>query len=265
MADIERRMMVCQVVGDSGVGKSSLLLAYGHEKVSKDYMPAIIDTCVCVCVCVLMSLLYSIETCVISDSIDGVTLSIQLGDSNADEIREYATQTGHKRTPAIQAPDVVLVCYSVVDRQSFNNTPSFADMMRTRYGQSLQIALIGLKNDLRRTSDLGTGQANGTQEVSGPRQDASGPQETSRVRDGSGAGEDGGGNGGDGDCGDDTMQVTLEEATAMSFRIRTVYHAVCCARNVDEVKQVCTEVFQAVLVALQKSQPHSSQKSCVCM
>ena len=41
-----------------------------------------IDTCVCVCVCVLMSLLYSIETCVISDSIDGVTLSIQLGDSN---------------------------------------------------------------------------------------------------------------------------------------------------------------------------------------
>ena len=124
----------------------------------------------------------------------------------------------------------------------------FADMMRTRYGQSLQIALIGLKNDLRRTSDLGTGQANGTQEVSGPRQDASGPQETSRVRDGSGAGEDGGGNGGDGDCGDDTMQVTLEEATAMSFRIRTVYHAVCCARNVDEVKQVRNPIAYTLLI-----------------
>ena len=124
----------------------------------------------------------------------------------------------------------------------------FVEMMRNRYGQSLQIGLIGLKNDLRRTSDLGTGQANETQEVSGPREDTSGAHEASRVRDGSGAGEDVGGNGGDGDGGDDTMQVTLEEATAMSSRIRTVYHAVCCARNVDEVKQVRNPIAHTLLI-----------------
>ena len=41
--------------------------------------------------------------------------------------------------------------------------------------------------------------------------------------------------------------------------------SVCLCTHVHVRRQVCTEVFQAVLVALQKSQPHSSQKSCVCM
>ncbi|KAF7994205.1 hypothetical protein HCN44_001338 [Aphidius gifuensis] len=118
----------CIVVGDSGVGKTSLLLKYSKNDqylLSSEYIPP------------------SIETCVVTVMVDEKPLHLGLWDTT-----EETDYHSFKRLVYIKT-DVLLICFSLVDPASFENVKAKWYPEVRHHCPATPIILVGTKLDLR--------------------------------------------------------------------------------------------------------------------
>eukprot|EP01097_Dermamoeba_algensis_P008178 TRINITY_DN5334_c0_g1_i1.p1 TRINITY_DN5334_c0_g1~~TRINITY_DN5334_c0_g1_i1.p1 ORF type:complete len:198 (-),score=40.87 TRINITY_DN5334_c0_g1_i1:242-835(-) len=115
----------CVVVGDGGVGKTCMLIAYTQQKFPEDYIPTVFD---------------NYEALI---NFEGKEVKFSLWDT--------AGQEGYARIRTLSYPrtDIFLLCYSVVNPTSFVN-------VKDRWCRELQhlcpttpIILVGTQIDLR--------------------------------------------------------------------------------------------------------------------
>jgi len=113
------------VVGDSGVGKTCMLISYTTNAFPSEYIPTIFED-------------YNANVMV-----DGRPIQLNLNDTNGSE--EY------DRLRPLQYPDtqIFLICFAVNNRRSFQNiTDKWApELIHHRPG--VPMILCGLKSDLR--------------------------------------------------------------------------------------------------------------------
>ena len=85
------------VIGDGGVGKTSLIKCYAHDQFPEEHVPTILDC-------------YSAEV-----NINNRPLSLQIWDSAGQDDYIRLRPLGYANA------DVFLICYAVSDRDSFVN------------------------------------------------------------------------------------------------------------------------------------------------
>ena len=115
----------CVVVGDGAVGKTSLLMSYGHDNFPTEYVPTVFDN-------------YSATV-----EVDGKAVNLSLWDTAGQEDYDRLRPLSYPGT------DVFLVCYSVVDPASFEHTSKkWLPELKTN-AQSVPTILVGTKLDLK--------------------------------------------------------------------------------------------------------------------
>jgi len=120
----------CVVVGDGAVGKTCLLATYSRDEFPSEYVPTVFD---------------NYETAVMMDS---VCYNLNLWDTAGQEEYDKLRHLSYPET------DVFVVCFSVVDPDSFAN-------VSTRWVKELRdhcpdtpVLLVGTKLDLRGDSNM---------------------------------------------------------------------------------------------------------------
>ncbi|CAH1365434.1 hypothetical protein MTP99_001697 [Tenebrio molitor] len=113
------------VVGDGGCGKTCLLIAFAKDTFNSEYRPTVF------------------ENYVADLEVDGKTVELSLWDTSGQE--------DYDRLRPIQYPetDVVLICFSVVWKDSLENVPLRWFPEVQHFCPDIPILLIGTKNDLR--------------------------------------------------------------------------------------------------------------------
>ena len=115
----------CVVVGDGAVGKTSMLMSYGHDSFPTEYVPTVFDN-------------YTATV-----EVDGKAVTLSLWDTAGQEDYDRLRPLSYPGT------DVFLVCYSVVDPQSFENaSKKWLPELKTN-AQSVPTILVGTKLDLK--------------------------------------------------------------------------------------------------------------------
>ena len=114
----------CVLVGDEGVGKTSLLISYTRNKFPEFYVPTILD-----------NLAVNVE-------IRNKTYTLALFDTNSpnqsDQCLFYA--------------DVFLLCFSLNDLSSFQNVEKWHSIVKLK-NSTAKVILVGMKSDLREDSE----------------------------------------------------------------------------------------------------------------
>lgn len=118
----------CVAVGDSGVGKGSMLFAYATGKFPRARIPADIPDN------------YSLMTMVDGGEWTSLDLYFTPGSEDYDQLR-----------PLLWYPqtNLFLVCFSVVELGSFESVPSWVKEIRQHCGWKVPFLLCGTKTDLR--------------------------------------------------------------------------------------------------------------------
>ena len=115
----------CVVIGDSGIGKSSLIITFCSGWFPKDYIP--------------------IETNNFSKTI--------LFQNNPVDIKPFDTLSQPKyeevRSLTYEGTDVFIICFSLVEPQSLENVASKWVKEAHDFSSEAPIILVGLKKDLR--------------------------------------------------------------------------------------------------------------------
>jgi small GTP-binding protein len=114
----------CVVLGDGGIGKTCLLLAYTSNSFSTEYVPTVFDN-------------YAIDICV-----DGHLVKLLLWDTPGQE--EYA----RLRALSYAAADVVLICFALNSMLSLENAREQWMAEVRGYLPKVPVVLAGLKSDL---------------------------------------------------------------------------------------------------------------------
>jgi len=130
MASISLKLVV---VGDGAVGKTCLLISYAKgEFLASEYVPTIFDN-------------YVVE---LDASAGGAKKKIELG------LWDTAGQEEYDRIRPLSYPDssVFLLCFSVVNKVSFQNVLDKWSPELQHYAPTVPIILVGTKSDLRETS-----------------------------------------------------------------------------------------------------------------
>ena len=116
----------CVLVGDEGVGKTSLLISYTRNRFPEFYVPTILD-----------NLAVNVE-------IRNKTYTLALFDTNppnqSDQCLFYA--------------DVFLLCFSLNDLSSFQNVEKWHSIVKLK-NSTAKVILVGMKSDLREDSEKG--------------------------------------------------------------------------------------------------------------
>lgn len=128
MECIEPRTLSCAIVGDSAVGKTSLLMSYTTGKISDTHAPTIYD---------------KFSTSV---SVRGKRIGITLCDTSGQD--DFA----HLRPLCYPQLDAALICFSVVDTASYENVKSKWSKEIRRHCPGVPIILIGTQVDKREDS-----------------------------------------------------------------------------------------------------------------
>ena len=113
----------CVLIGDEGVGKTSLLVAYTRNKFPEVYVPDILDTCA------------------VNVTLKNKTYTLGLFD----------TSSGYEQD--LSKTDVVLLCFSLDEPTSLKNAKEKWFPMINMNNAKVNIILVGLKLDLKTMMD----------------------------------------------------------------------------------------------------------------
>ncbi|CAF1231514.1 unnamed protein product [Rotaria sordida] len=122
--------ITCVIIGDSGVGKSSLVVSYTTNDFPTQYIPTAFDN-------------YSVDV-----SVGTRLVHFDICDTGGKE--QFSSLHGL----CIPYSDVILLCFSVVNPQSFQNAITYWLSRARRSNAKIPIILVGTQMDLR--SDLKT-------------------------------------------------------------------------------------------------------------
>ena len=114
----------CVLVGDEGVGKTSLLISYTRNRFPEFYVPTILD-----------NLAVNVE-------IRNKTYTLALFDTN------YPNQSDQ----CLLYADVFLLCFTLNDLSSFQNVEKWHSIVKLK-NSSAKVILVGMKSDLREDSE----------------------------------------------------------------------------------------------------------------
>jgi len=117
------------VVGDGAVGKTALLVVHTSGHFPHEYVPTIFENYVNILV------------------VDDLQVRQLLWDTAGQEGFD------HMRSMSYPGTQVFLVCFSVVNRDSFNNVTEWVAEVRKECPKT-PIVLVGTKSDLRKNEDL---------------------------------------------------------------------------------------------------------------
>jgi small GTP-binding protein len=132
----------CVVVGDGAVGKTCLLATYSRDEFPSEYVPTVFD---------------NYETAVM---MDGVCYNLNLWDTAGQEEYDKLRHLSYPET------DVFVVCFSVVDPDSYANVATRWVKELREHCPNTPILLAGTKIDLRTNSaTLQELHANGKKEL----------------------------------------------------------------------------------------------------
>jgi len=124
------------IIGDSGVGKSCLLLRFSDVVYSETYISTIgVD--------------FKIRTV----QIDGKTVKLQIWDTAGQEKFRTITSTYYRGAHGIA------IVYDVTDQTSFNHIPQWLEEIERSARENVTKILVGNKSDItsRRVVETGTG------------------------------------------------------------------------------------------------------------
>lgn len=125
----QRNLVQCTVVGDGMVGKSSLSLAFTNEPSLGDYVATVFEN-------------YAGKTNVAGDEYT-VGIFDSAGQHDYESLREFTYKDS----------EVFVVCYSVVDRESFESIKEFwVPEMKNNMHRKKPIILVATQTDLRNTT-----------------------------------------------------------------------------------------------------------------
>lgn len=127
---ISPQTLKCAIVGNSGVGKTSLLMSYTVEKFPETHAPTIYD---------------KFTT---SLTVSGKRIMVVLCDTAGQD--DFA----HLRPLCYPQLDVALICFSVVDYASFESVKTKWIKEITRHCPNSPIVLVGTQSDKRDNSAL---------------------------------------------------------------------------------------------------------------
>lgn len=122
----EEREIKCVIVGDGGVGKTSLLMSYTTGGIMMDYIPTCFDC-------------YTVDMKV-KDQNYTMSMIDTAGQETYDRLR----------TLAYYDTDVFVVCFSVADHDSFVNVKSKWIPEIRQYRPNTPFIIVGTQNDLRK-------------------------------------------------------------------------------------------------------------------
>ncbi|XP_063443750.1 ras-related C3 botulinum toxin substrate 2-like [Mytilus trossulus] len=120
----------CVVVGDGNVGKTCLLMCYSTNTFNDDYLPTIFD---------------NYKTTV---KLDDMYIELGLWDTAGQEDYDRFRPLSYPQT------DVVVVCFSLVHRSSFENINQKWIPEIRHHLTGVPIVLVGTKLDIRQDKEL---------------------------------------------------------------------------------------------------------------
>jgi small GTP-binding protein len=124
-AEPVQKVVKCIVVGDDGVGKTSLLISFCTNMFMTDYVPTVMD---------------NYMTTV---SHDGKSFNVGLWDTLGSQDHD------HLRPLVYKEADVFLICFSIASPQSFERIRSHWSVETRQYCPMAKRILVGTKGDLR--------------------------------------------------------------------------------------------------------------------
>ncbi|KAK8828430.1 Rho family GTPase [Blastocystis sp. ATCC 50177/Nand II] len=123
----ESKRIKCVLVGDGAVGKTCLLISYCTDKFPEEYVPTVFDN-------------YQMDV-----QAGDVTQKLELWDTAGQEEYEQLRPLSYSDT------DIFLICYSTVERSSFENVDKWHAELTSYWkdkSRPVPVMLVGNKTDL---------------------------------------------------------------------------------------------------------------------
>ena len=126
MSSLMRNAVKCMVIGDHGVGKTSLLITYYYDKFPSEYVPIVFDN-------------YTLQM-----KVDEVIVHVTFWDTMI-----YTEGTEALRPLSYPGTDIFLVCFSVAEPASFRRVKEYWFPEIKHHCPNTPFILLGTKVDLR--------------------------------------------------------------------------------------------------------------------